>query len=141
MGVQVEKTKKKVKKPKVDEEGNPQFGKIRLTLKKEWYDMIENGDKNVEYRELKDYWCRRIKGLGLVCPYAMPSSQSGRKICQKTGNECVSGTQITQKSVVFSYGYTDKTMEYDITTLSVTKGKPEWGAPEDRIVINIGFRK
>ena len=135
MGVQVEKTKKKVKKPKLDEEGKPQFGKIRLTLKNEWYDMIENGDKNVEYRELKDYWC------GLVCPYAMPSSQRGCKICQKTGNECVSGTQITQKSVVFSYGYTDKTMEYDITTLSVTKGKPEWGAPEDRIVINIGFRK
>lgn len=30
-------------------------------LKKEWYEKIKNGEKTIEYRELKDYWCRRLR--------------------------------------------------------------------------------
>jgi len=33
-----------------------------LTLKKKWYDAIVHGDKREEYREIKDYWTRRLLG-------------------------------------------------------------------------------
>lgn len=33
---------------------------LHLTLKKKWFDMIASGEKNEEYRELKDYWCNRF---------------------------------------------------------------------------------
>lgn len=31
-------------------------------LKKEWYKKIKNGEKKIEYREVKDYWTKRIFG-------------------------------------------------------------------------------
>lgn len=33
---------------------------LYLPLKKEWYEMIERGEKTEEYRELNPYWMRRI---------------------------------------------------------------------------------
>lgn len=32
---------------------------LELPLKKEWYDMIERGEKREEYREYKEYWFKR----------------------------------------------------------------------------------
>ena len=34
-----------------------------FTLKKEWYGKIKNGEKTVEYREVKDYWSKRLKKI------------------------------------------------------------------------------
>ncbi len=33
-----------------------------LTLHKKWFDLILNGKKNIEYRELKQYWISRLLG-------------------------------------------------------------------------------
>lgn len=33
---------------------------LYLTLKKEWFDRIKSGEKTIEYRELKDYWVKRL---------------------------------------------------------------------------------
>ena len=34
---------------------------LRLTLKKKWFDLIASGEKKEEYRELKDYWKKRLQ--------------------------------------------------------------------------------
>jgi hypothetical protein len=33
---------------------------LHLTLKKKWFDMIASGEKKEEYREVKDYWVKRL---------------------------------------------------------------------------------
>lgn len=33
---------------------------LRLTLKKEWFDLITSGAKRFEYREYKDHWISRL---------------------------------------------------------------------------------
>lgn len=33
---------------------------LTLILKKQWFDKIKNGEKTVEYREVKDYWQKRL---------------------------------------------------------------------------------
>lgn len=33
---------------------------LRLTLQKKWFDMILSGEKKVEYREIKQYWIKRL---------------------------------------------------------------------------------
>ncbi len=33
---------------------------LTLNLKKEWFDKIKSGEKTHEYREVKDYWTKRI---------------------------------------------------------------------------------
>jgi len=34
---------------------------LKLTLKKEWFDMILSGEKKEEYREVKEYWMHRLE--------------------------------------------------------------------------------
>lgn len=33
---------------------------LTFILKKEWFDKIKRGEKTVEYREITDYWQKRI---------------------------------------------------------------------------------
>ena len=33
---------------------------LHLTLKKKWFDMILSGEKREEYRDLSDYWWKRL---------------------------------------------------------------------------------
>lgn len=37
---------------------------LRLTIKKEWYDLIKSGVKTEEYREIKEYWNQRLRPNG-----------------------------------------------------------------------------
>lgn len=34
---------------------------MTLILKREWFLKIKNGEKTIEYREVKDYWNKRLK--------------------------------------------------------------------------------
>ena len=36
---------------------------LTFILKKEWFDKIKRGEKTVEYREMTDYWKKRIEKL------------------------------------------------------------------------------
>lgn len=31
-----------------------------MTLKKKWFDLIKSGKKKIEFREVKDYWTKRL---------------------------------------------------------------------------------
>jgi hypothetical protein len=33
---------------------------LHLTIKKKWFDLIASGEKNIEYREAKPYWDKRL---------------------------------------------------------------------------------
>lgn len=35
-------------------------GVLDLVLKAEWFEKIKNGEKNIEYREVKRYWANRL---------------------------------------------------------------------------------
>jgi len=35
---------------------------LHLVLKKKWFDLIESGEKTIEYREVKPYWTKRLIG-------------------------------------------------------------------------------
>ncbi len=87
---------------------------LHLPLKREWYEMIERGEKTEEYREVKPYWLKRVLPIGTF---------DELRIC-------------------FSYGYTKRTMIFNVTDYRVDFGKPEWGAPKDRavFVFNLGKR-
>ena len=33
---------------------------LHLTLHKKWFDLILNGNKKIEYRDIKPYWTKRL---------------------------------------------------------------------------------
>lgn len=97
---------------------------LHLPLKAKWYEMIESGVKTEEYREIKPYWVDRITDV-------VPDYELGRYV-----NEVKPFTHVK-----FSYGYTKRTMTFEIENITIGKGKPEWGAPTaDVFIIKLGKR-
>lgn len=105
---------------------------LHLPLKAKWYEMIESGVKTEEYREIKPYWENRIRcQANGVCTPQIP--------CLRARTVGVCDMRYTH--VKFSYGYTKRTMTFEIKSITIGKGKPEWGAPADCVfIIKLGKR-
>lgn len=82
-----------------------------LTLKKKWFDLIKQGIKTEEYREIKPYWETRLSGRH----YDIVKFRNG-------------------------YQHNAPTIVYEIKEISITNGKEEWGAIKDSnyFVIKLG---
>ena len=117
---------------------------LHLPLKAKWYEMIESGVKTEEYREIKPYWVQRLTRYGndellngrLYADF-LSSSPEVLKYNIEQGLMCF--TDYTH--VKFSFGYTKRTMTFEIESITIGKGNPEWGAPtEDVFIIKLGKR-
>lgn len=107
---------------------------LDLPLKKEWYNMIESGIKREEYRKIKPYWCKRLA----VCSNPLCWWRDGNKGCHfRQALQCLNRLSYTH--VRFRYGYTTRTMFFEIDSITIGMGKPEWGAPTDQPVFIIKF--
>lgn len=108
---------------------------LYLPLKKEWYNMIESGVKTEEYREIKPYWANRIRcqADGFCTP---------KKACLRARTRNFFGIcDIRYTHVKFSYGYTKRTMTFEIESITIGIGNPEWGAPTEEVfIIKLGKR-
>jgi hypothetical protein len=105
--------------------------------------MIESLIKGAEYRGITAYWIVRLF-----------RDENGRKISRRTANFLERNIKILKwwiesgklvfkpfDFVKFSYGYTKRTMTFEIESITIGKGKPEWGAPtEDVFIIKLGKR-
>lgn len=108
---------------------------LDLPLKKEWYNMIESGIKDEEYRMIKPYWCNRLA----VCYSHICWLRKGGD-CAFV-NEICNINKLHYTHVRFRYGYTKRTMLREIESITIGYGNPEWGAPTDRQVFIIKFKK
>lgn len=100
---------------------------LELPLKKEWYDMIEIGEKREEYREIKPYWSKRFVGVDKpLLPHRYGYQHANVK---------------GYTYVRFRYGYTKRTMLYKIDEIIIGRGNPNWGAPTDKDVFIIKFHE
>lgn len=97
---------------------------LYLPLKKEWYEMIERGDKREEYREFTRYWISRL--------------------CRNVvfdGATCVEFIEKDFDAVCFSYGYTRRRMLWECKGIEVGRGCKNWGAPDhETFIIKLGNR-
>lgn len=85
---------------------------LDLVLKGKWYDMIACGEKREEYRDLSQHWVSRIW-------YHIDEIEA----------------------VCFRRGYTNTTMLFKCECITIGKGNPAWGAPEEDVfIIKLGDR-
>lgn len=108
---------------------------LHLPLRANWYNMIESGEKQEEYREIKPYWIKRLTAC------------KGENRAEKTGFYCKKAncwSCLTRGEgfhpekythVCFSYGYTRRTMTFPLESMTIGRGRPEWGAPEEMVFI------
>lgn len=101
---------------------------LYLPLKAKWYNMIESGEKTEEYREIKPYWEKRI------------GCELARSFCHCCIFDYLMCGEV--KQVRFSYGYTKRTMTFEVKSITVGYGKIEWGAPVTKrvFIIKLGKR-
>lgn len=93
-------------------------GIFTLTLKKKWFDMILEGTKTEEYREIKPYWEKRFKNLFTVHYGPVPNSQ---EYAWQFSSE--------KKEILFRNGYgTERPSFIADCSIKEDTGKEEWGA-------------
>ena len=99
---------------------------LQLTLKKEWYQKIECGEKKEEYREIKPYWAKRFVSVW---------TYEGRKkgLFPESKDIFMSGFDIERlqkyDAIIFLNGYGDvPTMVVEHKGLKVKQGNERWGA-------------
>lgn len=89
---------------------------LHLTLKKKWFDMIASGEKKEEYREIKDYWTKRLLHPDLsLNPYWLVQFRNG-------------------------YSKDAPTITLVCKGISIKEGNSKWGAVEGQkyFVIELG---
>lgn len=117
---------------------------LYLSLKKEWYNLIESGVKNEEYREIKPYWVQRFTrfkdGTLTGRLYAKFLSSSPKVLKYDIKQGLASFARYTH--VCFCYGYTQRKMTFEIKEIIIGTGKAEWGAEPEKeyFVIKLGER-
>lgn len=128
---------------------------LDLPLKKEWYNMIENGTKAEEYREVKPYWCNRLLSC---CSFGIKTywesvlegmfkaiEENGQRFPKTFNLEHLLIWQYGTRGythIRFRYGYTKKMMLFELDGITIGKGNKEWGAPEDKevFILKLGNR-
>lgn len=97
---------------------------LELPLKKEWYDMIECGEKREEYREVKPYWEKRLLDYKRLMQYFI-DNRKGLLVkrflfphCPVIENVCEAFPR-GYTHVRFRYGYTRRTMMFTIDSITM----------------------
>lgn len=94
--------------------------KLHLILKRKWFEMIASGEKTEEYRDCSPYWTKRLEKFKHA--------------------ETLPGLF----HVVFRLGYYSNAprMTFEIDSITVGKGREEWGAEpgKEYYIIKLGKR-
>ena len=96
---------------------------LKLVLKKKWYDMIASGEKTEEYRELTEYWEKRL------WEYA------------NWGDACWA-KEFDIVTFYLGYAKNRPSMSFYWLGTDIGHGRAEWGAEQgkDYFVIKLGER-
>jgi len=102
---------------------------LKLTLNKQWFDLIEQGVKKEEYREVKRFWIVRL--LSNI-----------EYITDLEGVKNIESRFKTYDYVEFTNGYskTSRQITLEFVNLLIGQGLSEWGAVEGQeyFIIKIG---
>jgi len=119
---------------------------LKLTLKKQWFNMILSGEKKEEYREIKPYWAARF----MMFPGEMYADEID-ELCsdlnlQKETTEkilsCFGCKLVKFDAIRFTIGYSKNapTFTIECNKIEIRKGKEDWGAERNKkyFVFNLG---
>ena len=91
-----------------------------LPIKKQWFEMIANGEKKEEYREVKEYYNKRFNK---IFPYNIHQN--------KEGELWYLGDRTMPQEIIFRNGYNYNSPSIKcLCKLKIGYGKKEWGAKE-----------
>lgn len=90
---------------------------LKKTISKKTYESLLNGGVDEIELEITSYWCKRIKGLTVACPYSLPFTDKNNKLCQKYGTPCLSGKTLRYYTAELKQSKSEKVLICDIETM------------------------
>lgn len=93
---------------------------LTLTVSKQWFDMIADGRKTEEYREIKPYWIKRLTTNCEVAYDVAAETYCGKVLYRPYTH------------VLFINGYRKNSPRIEKEIVSVTIGKPKKGLCPDK---------
>lgn len=125
---------------------------LKLSLKKQWFNLSDENGKTEDYREITEYWCRRLF-------YHQESRLTVEQIARYINNYKYYGYREVNGVLEFNHSKLRK-FDHNIMTLGYPKkddasrikifehagieirtGKPEWGAVEGKLYFVIKHGK
>ena len=118
---------------------------LQLSLKTNWFEMTKSGIKTEDYREINDYWCRRLLEVDEETEWAvwqeLIEDLSNPKRKHEDVYECLSYFGVRFKKFDFNtmtLGYPKSTdnsriLKLEHKGLEIREGNPEWGAESDKL--------
>lgn len=122
---------------------------LQLSLKKQWFEMTKSGIKTEDYREINEYWIRRLTDN--VIDLSIKEIQAGL---------CALRDGYTEDHVYNCYGFwlkpftknrmtlgypksgdTERIIQFEHAGIEIRKGNPEWGAEPGKIYFVIKHGK
>lgn len=116
---------------------------LHLTLKQQWFDLIDSDEKKEEYRQLKPYWIKRL----LSYPKALGNPDL---VAEQISYDLLSATHNSEQvlkafqakvnqfdGVLFKLGYAKNAKSIYFASVSITigTGNAAWGAPAEKVFI------
>ena len=106
---------------------------LHLPLKEKWYNLIKQGIKKEEYREINHYWAKRIlKDYPIEWRFRMAICIEAEDFSMFEGKEFGGWDKAH-----FTLGYpkaddADRNMFKDIDKIVIAQGNPDWGAEQGK---------
>lgn len=107
---------------------------LYLPLKKKWFNMIKDGIKKEEYREIKPFYIKRFIKFKPLKIDLINDYEKGFDEGEINGMENeLTITSQKFKKVVFTLAYPsteekDRRIKFNNPKIRIGEGKPEWGA-------------
>ena len=123
---------------------------LRLSLKKEWFELTKSGIKTEDYREINSYWIKRlmesiIENIEQSDYYFAISSLIDGYTQEQVYN--IYGVKFKHfDTTILTLGYpkntdTERIIEFENKGIEIGCGKHEWGAEPDKLYFVIKHGK
>jgi DnaJ-class molecular chaperone len=119
--------------------------KLQLSLKKEWFNLTKSGIKKEDYREINDYWCRRLLQTNIEIEHdifqEMVEDLNNPYVRHYNVTECLSFYDIEIRKFdenIMTLGYpksgdTERIIKLKNEGIEIRTGNSNWGATEGKL--------
>ena len=117
---------------------------LQISLKIKWFEMTKSGIKTEEYREINEYWFKRLMFFDLEYESDFYTNADIGQAVSELANGCLS--VIEELNLVFkkfntnimTLGYpkstdTDRILKLEHKGIEIRTGNPAWGAEPDKL--------
>jgi len=111
---------------------------LQLSLKTKWFEMTKSGIKTEDYREINEYWLKRLfkDVLKEDINFLIRDLKTGQRIESVSQNYLTFLKPFTQNTMTLGYPKSsdaEKILKLEHKGIEISTGNPDWGAEPGKL--------